>query len=220
MPSNGITHAQGERFGRLVIVSKDSVRGADKQIRWIVQCDCGNTRSVLGHDLRTGHTTSCGCWRRDFSIVTKTTHGMTRTSTEYHVWQGFRARCLNPNSPAYARYGGRGITVCAEWATFEQFYADMGPRPSLGHSLDRIDNDGPYAPWNCRWATRTEQGRNTRANIRYTHAGMSLTLREWSEQTGISFNTLVYRIWRSGWSIERALTQPLHHAGQFRPTAM
>lgn len=81
---------------------------------------------------------------------------------EYQAWASMRQRCLNPKSQRFHDYGGRGITVCKEWESFEQFYADMGPRPSSDHSIDRIDNDSGYSPVNCKWSTRSEQQKNKR----------------------------------------------------------
>lgn len=122
-------------------------------------------------------------------------------------------RCYDSNFPYYYRYGGRGITVCEQWrSSIENFYADMGPKPTRDHSLDRIDNDGNYSPENCRWATCKEQLRNTRANHLITYNGETLCITEWAEQLGMRPNALGLRI-AKGWTIERALTQPV----RFRP---
>lgn len=83
-----------------------------------------------------------------------------RSSPEYQAWASMRCRCVNQRDPHWPRYGGRGVSVCDSWASFEAFLADMGPRPSSTHSLDRVDNNGNYEPSNCRWATKAEQSRN------------------------------------------------------------
>jgi hypothetical protein len=152
-------------------------------------------------NLRSKSTKSCGCYRRDLHL----THGQGRTS-EYGTWNQIIGRCMNPKHAAYDDYGGRGITVCQEWLLFERFYADMGPRPP-GHSIDRRDNDGPYAPWNCRWASRSTQANNTRANILLTHDGRTQTIGAWSRESGIDYTTLAWRLKR-GWPVEVALTRP------------
>ena len=106
---------------------------------------------------------------------------------------------------------GTAIAVRPEWEDFARFYADMGPRPSPQHSLDRIDNDGPYSPENCRWATVTEQNRNKRSNVYLTYAGETLLLKDWAARTGIAYKTLHYRH-KAGYPPERML-EPLRSKG-------
>jgi hypothetical protein len=135
-------------------------------------------------------------------------HGLTKTP-EFRSWQHLRARCYTPTDAKFASYGARGITVCDRWReSFENFLADMGPKPSPRHSIDRKDNDGPYSPDNCRWATNYEQSLNKRNNRRLTLHGETLTLSEWEQRTGISQDTIGARL-RSGWSADRALTTPV-----------
>jgi hypothetical protein len=126
---------------------------------------------------------------------------------EYSSWRSALQRCCDPTFVYYSYYGGRGITVCERWRDFSNFYADMGPRPTPQHTLDRIDNDGPYAPKNCRWATRQEQARNRRSNRMLTHNGETLCLSEWAERIDLPANALYMRLY-NGWSTEQALTRP------------
>jgi hypothetical protein len=149
----------GRRFGRLAVVASEGFR--DGRWRWLCRCDCGGTRVTSTASLRGGHAKSCGC------IVGKagTTHGHTvgrKQSSEYQSWHAMIRRCEDPAIARYGRYGGRGITVCQRWRdSFVAFLADMGPKPGRGYSIERKDNDGNYEPGNCRWATPTEQSRNT-----------------------------------------------------------
>lgn len=130
----------------------------------------------------------------------------------YWVWAAMIQRCANPRVSNYDQYGGRGITVCARWQSFDAFQADMGLPPAPGMSLDRIDNDGPYAPGNVRWATRTEQSRNRPNWCRYVEVdGVRLTLREaWQHHADatVTYRSLVKRIVTRGWPVERALSTP------------
>lgn len=179
--------------------------------KWLCRCDCGTERSVSKYDLIRGKSKNCGCVKKA-KIAARNragaTHGKTNTP-EFRAWTMMKSRCYDKNQKAYKDWGGRGITVCERWReSFENFLADMGPRPSAKHSIDRYpDNDGNYEPTNCRWATVKEQGRNRRDNHLVTFSGKTLTVVEWSELTGIAHRTLVERLKRL--PPEQALTEPL-----------
>lgn len=131
-----------------------------------------------------------------------------KTSPEYHSWLHMRARCLNHRSPAFPRYGGRGIQICERWSSFELFLEDMGPRPA-DTTLDRIDNNGNYEPGNCRWGSRTQQANNTSRTRFIEFMDERLSVRDWSDRTGLKVATIHTRL-RFGWTPERILSEPVH----------
>jgi len=133
-------------------------------------------------------------------------HGKSR-SAEYKCWDGIVQRCTNNKYHSYSNYGGRGIRLCNRWSKFENFYADMGSKPSENHSIERIDNEQGYEPSNCRWATSTEQARNRRSNHTLTHDGRTQCVQAWAEECGINKVTLLCRI-RAGWSVSKAVSTP------------
>ena len=200
----------GQRFGRLLVL-RPSHTDKWQNWHWLCLCDCGASHTVQTGCLRRGISRSCGCLQREEVRGNKhgQTHGMSN-SPEYKSWVSMGVRCFNKTTDYYHNYGGRGITVCPEWReSFEAFYRDMGPRLSLGHTIDRIDNDGNYEPGNCRWATRKQQSRNTRQLHILTFNNESHCITEWAKRTGMNYLTLVSRI-RRGWATERALTTPVN----------
>ena len=180
----------GSRFGSLVV---QAYCGSS---RWKCVCDCGAVKNVLGHHLRAGATKSCGCKQQDAASLASTKHGHAGKiqSPEYRVWAAMLRRCTNPNSSDYPRYGGRGVSVCEEWKSFERFLSDMGARPSSRHQIDRIDNSGNYELGNCRWATPSENSQNRRGNRVIDTPQGKMLLIEASRVSGIGVSTLRYRI--------------------------
>lgn len=191
---------EGEVYGRLTVVRRDGVMG--KNAMWLCRCSCGNTelKRVAGSNLLGMKTRSCGC---TFMESRPRTHGKSSTRV-YSIWRTMKNRCLLATDPYYARYGGRGITVCARWMEFANFYADMGDPPSDEHTLERKDNNGNYEKENCRWATRQEQANNRSTNRLIVVGERAATIAEWAKSTGLPKSTIRERLQR-GWSDEEAV---------------
>lgn len=205
----------GQRFGRWTVLKRAGNNSGGTAL-WLCRCSCGTEATVRGTELRYGRSSSCGCFRSEqISKMLKrrnTTHGLSH-SKEYSVWQKMIARCHNPNDPSYERYGARGIYVCKRWRnSFSAFYSDMGRQPT-GHTIDRINNSGPYSPKNCRWATSQEQANNTTKNKLLSHNGLTMTQAQWAETLGITAMTLWKRLAR-GVPLARALTPGTLKRGQ------
>lgn len=180
---------KGQRFGRLAVIRRVHVPGC-KNVMWECRCDCGNITTGAAANL--GKTKlSCGCLAKETAadLLRGNTHRRTHNkskSSEYQTWVRMKDRCYNENAPKYSEWGGRGITVCARWRhSFENFLADMGPRPSRGYTIERENNHGNYTPKNCVWATHKTQSRNTRRNHMITIDGRTMCIAAWCEEFGI-----------------------------------
>lgn len=203
------------QFDRLrVIRQAESLRRPNGKLRrrWLCQCECGNLITVLGENLISGNTKSCGCYHRDLMREKLRTHGDTDARL-YNIWCAIKRRCFNPSVPEYARYGGRGISMCSVWAeSYEAFkawamqtgYDPNAPRGAC--TIDRIDNDGNYEPENCRWVSQREQMNNVSYNRHITYHDETHTVAEWSRLTGIPYATLLQRLTRYSMDVERAFS--------------
>lgn len=194
----------GRTLDWLLVLEK---RKGVKRTMFLCQCICGESVERNAFSLKTAGFKSCGCYNRNRMAVMRLSHGKSK-SPEYSTWAQMRRRCLNPTHHKYYRYGGRGITICPEWESFEAFFRDMGPKPTTGHSIDRIDNDGPYAPWNCKWATVRDQSRNTSLVVKMTVDGETLCIADMAKKHGLDA-LVVSKRRRRGWTDDEAVKTPL-----------
>lgn len=198
------------KFGRWIVLARDGYTG-NRSALVRCRCECGVEKTLDWPNVRKGHSRSCGCLATEL----RTKHGFCKHPL-YATWRQMIHRCYNSSNVGYDKYGGRGITVCERWHAFENFLADMPPQPSQDHTINRIDNDGPYCPENVNWASRTEQQRNMRTNRLVTFNGETHPISEWTEIIGApSKNAIVERL-SDGWSVEDALTRPFK---RYKPRA-
>lgn len=208
--------AVGTRFSRLVIVGQGEKRNGAIHVKCL--CDCGKITRPSIYKLRSGRIKSCGCLKHELLLKASTTHGQTvghAPTPEYVTWASMKQRCTRAPSEYKCshRYLGRGIAVCDRWKdSFENFLADMGPKPTPRHSIERLDNAKGYSPDNCIWADMKAQQRNRTNNRRIVAGEAYGLLCEWAEFTGIKRETIRDRIDRYGWSPLRAVTTQAGHS--------
>lgn len=204
----------GSKFNRWTIVSYAGVRRNFHHS--LCKCECGNERTLITRQVISGHSKSCGCLKLEVCAanmlagrdLTANPHANYKRP-EYGIWCAMKDRCNRQANRNFKDYGGRGIKICPEWDhSFDAFFSYVGARPSKHHSIDRIDNDGDYAPGNVRWATQSQQARNTRIAKTVSFNGETLHLLEWAARYGIGYSSLNYRL-AHGWEFERAITTPV-----------
>lgn len=201
----------GKKFNRLTVIERYPENTKDRKAQWVCRCDCGNTVIVSGKNLRTGKKQSCGCLRSDTIAAKNYKHGYSPRRHEariYTIFQDMVRRCYNPNRKSYPKYGGRGIYICDEWYTpgnfsegftrFAEWAMSHGYSDEL--SIDRIENDGPYAPWNCRWSTREQQANNRSSINHYIFDGEeTLTIAQFNKKYNLPPGFTYERL-RHGWT--------------------
>ena len=200
-----------QRFGRLTVIERKESDKNGKAV-WQCLCDCGKTTTSTTGALTSGSKQSCGCLMlqrlKEYGKTAALTHGLTY-SVEFRIWRGMLDRCYNEKNIAYHRYGGRGITVCDEWKESAlAFYNDVGPRPSVNHSIDRKDNDKGYSKENCRWATSQEQAANRERSFYFEYNGERKLLIDWCRILNLKYSLIYYRIKVLNWEFHEAI-QPI-----------
>lgn len=196
----------GKRFGKLTVISFNSMRGTRSY--WNCVCDCGNEKIASSDHLKKGDIVSCGCVQKSTLPPVNKKHGMSNTRL-YTIWSLMKYRCYNPSRKEYPRYGGRGIKVCDEWMEFEPFMrwaVDNGYSEDL--TLDRINNDGDYTPSNCRWVSRKVQSLNKSTNRYITYNGQTKTITQWATDNNMPYYVLRKRIDILNWDFKRAISEP------------
>ena len=195
----------GQRFGRYLVIAKSDKRTKAMKQMVICKCDCGTERDVVVGNLRSGLTTSCGCWKDEKTGERRRKHGLSKT-TMYYRYNQMIHRCYILNNPEYKNYGGRGIKVCDRWKDINNFIDDMYSLYIPGLDLDRINNDGDYEPSNCRWVTRKVNCNNRRDSIFIEYNGYKKTISEWADYLNIPYSVITYRL--KSWSVDKIFTTP------------
>lgn len=197
----------GKRFNDLVVIERmENAKGGVTV--WKCQCDCGNITTVRGSNLKNGSVKSCGC---RIHKSHNATHRMSKTRL-YREWALIKSRCFNKNIKSYKDYGGRGIKMCNEWAdsfeTFRDWAYQSGYTDEL--TIERVDHDGDYCPTNCTWIPFNKQQKNRRTSYAIEYNGKTQDLVSWCNELGLPYKNVHNRIYKLGWSFEKAISEPVH----------
>ena len=180
----------GKVFGRLVVIREDNKRSNSGDVKWVCSCTCGKEVSIIAASLKSGHTQSCGCFRKE----KMTSHGLHKHPL-YRVYMDMKSRCNNKKDTGYARYGGKGVSVCDRWQeSFENFYEDVEENYMQDLQLDRIDNDKGYSKENCRWVTHSQnqmnKGASKNSSSKYKGVHWDKKASKWMGQIGFNGNSI------------------------------
>jgi len=222
---------EGSRVGRWVILARGedyvNPKRGTRHTRFQCVCDCGVARLVRESSLKSGESTSCGCYAREQSKTRISTHGMALHPL-FGIWFDMNRRCYDPSRKDYRHYGGRGIEVCDKWKRqddgieegLKNFINDMYPTYQENLEIERTDVNSNYCPENCIWDTRRNQVINRRPTgakgdakfIEYK--GKTLCISQWADEIGIKAQVLVDRLGKLGWSVDKAFSTPLMNRGK------
>ena len=212
------------KFNRLMLIKEVKphvTSGGNIQRKCLFKCDCGKELEIVFSSVKNSITKSCGCHSKDLAKKRMQElnfkHGAF-SSPEYNCYQSMKKRCLNSNHKSFKHYGGRGITISENWInSFEQFLNDMGKRPGLNYSIERINNDLGYSKENCKWATKKEQSRNLRTNRVLEFNGEKKCLAEWADFLNLSWQNLFYKIYKSNnHTLESLISQKINDSIQVK----
>lgn len=233
-PTKAIKKITGNKYGRLLVLGTAWKKVGVQKCRYYVSCicDCGEEAIVELNKLKSGHTTSCGCYHKEKILKAVTKHGESNWGYKqgkkeavfhlsYSKWQSVKARCLYPSTKGYARYGAIGITICEGYInSYQLFRDDLGERPTPEHTLDRKDTFGSYSCGKCsqckkngwemniRWADRETQNNNKRNAVWIEYNGKKMTATQWGKELGIS-GAVIRQRYKNGWSPADILSKPL-----------